>query len=285
MCNHSPEIDGEYATMITANLIGQWFNQVTTYCVAKILAEKTGQCYMPPADWVDKQGRPVSWLDKPLFLPQPTCGRRVEGPPQVIRTDHYVDLDSFDPSRPIKIEHLYGQNYQMLKPYKVWIKRWLKPTSPFNYFAIHDAVYIHVRRTDYVSTEKNPLQANRQCISTSIEEYAKCLKHFPDAKRLVVVTDDPRDPFLQEFHKLGLPWKVAGGTWDSDWWLLLTCKQMIMSQSTYSWWAGFLGEAVKIVCPMFPNTLWHMGMKDPKSTRFPNLVVDDEPGRWVWVTE
>jgi hypothetical protein len=134
----------------------------------------------------------------------------------------------------------------------------------------------------------NPNNPNAHCLASSIDEYRSCLSHFPDAKRLVIVTDDPNDPFHREFDQLGLPWTISGLTWDQDFLLLASCRWMIMSQSTYSWWAGFLGRAERIVCPLFPGTHWHLG-KDligaPVTHDVPNLIVDDEPGRWIWVSQ
>ncbi len=117
---------------------------------------------------------------------------------------------------------------------------------------------------------------------------------FPEAKRAVIVSDDYKDRFLNEVADLvasRLEWvEAARGTWDADWLTLASCKNLIMSQSTYSWWAAFLGRCQKIVCPVFPSTFWGKGYRligPPKDGRdFPNLEVTDDPGKeWIWLHE
>ncbi len=98
-----------------------------------------------------------------------------------------------------------------------------------------------------------------------------------------IVTDDPGDPFHQGFATFGLPVEIHSGKWDEDFLLLASCRQMIMSNSTYSWWAGFLGRAEQIVYPLAQGTCWSQGADARGSDRqeYPNLYVDDESGRWI----
>jgi hypothetical protein len=260
--------------------MGQLGNQMFQYTFGKILSEKTGQRYQAMRKWLDKKGRPVKWNGLEMFCPTPSAGETRRGKPQEIRTGHWVDYEILDPERPINVLCGYFQRFEMIRDYTDKIrKEWLKIQRPF-VETDDDAVYIHVRRTDYVN--RDPTVTG---LSHTIEQFAACLDHFPDAKKMVIVTDDPNDPWLQEFHKLGLPWTISGLSWDDDFMLLASCKNMIMSQSTYSWWAGFLGRAEKIVCPMFEGTFWHngVGLYGPASPDYPNLYVDTEPERWLWV--
>jgi hypothetical protein len=176
----------------------------------------------------------------------------------------------------------YYQRYELFQPWKGRIRQdWLRIELPFVDTA-PDAVYIHVRRTDYVGG--NPTV---QGCATSLDEFARCLQEFPDAKRLIIATDHPKDPFHRQFTRLGLPYTISGLPWDKDFLLLASCRWMIMSESTYSWWAAFLGRAERIACPVFPRSFWRYGLnlKGPASPDYVNLFVDDEPGRWLWVTE
>lgn len=260
--------------------MGQVGNQMFDYAMGKVIAERTGLRYKPPPRWLDKRGRPLRWTNTPLFLPVESPGDTAHGQSQNLSVTHWIDLDELDPTRPIVLSHGYYQRYELFRPYKDRIRNeWLKIQPPF-VTTLTDAVYIHVRRTDYV--DGNP---EIQGLSTTIDEYAKCLEHFPDAKQLVIVTDNPRDPFHKQFDKIGLPWAVSGLNWDEDFMLLASCKWMIMSQSTYSWWAGFLGRAETIVCPMGPGTFWHhgIGLYGPADPDYPNLYVDDEPERWIFL--
>ena len=255
------------------------------YCIGKILADRTGQEYRPPKRWLNKRGRPVAWTDNQFIVMEPTKGFHATGEPQVISASHWLDMDSIDPTRPIYIRYGYFQRYELLKPYKDHIRNdWLNIREPWmqdhgNADGLFDhAVFVHVRRTDYVNRPPH--------MGHTIDEYADCLDEFPDATSIVLVTDAPRDPFLQEFHRFGKRLICPAKSWDMDFMLLASCRWMIMSQSTYSWWAGFLGRAEKIVCPMREGTFWNygIGLTGPASPDYPNLYVDDEPERWKWIT-
>lgn len=276
-------------TRISIRTVGQFGNQLFDYCFAKVLAARTGLAYVPPSCFYDKRRRRLNWTGPPLFAMQPSPQVGTPGSKHYTTcAGHWVDFTRFDDAGFITFTTGYYQRYEFYKPYKELIRNeWLKllaepvPTDD-------NAVYIHARRTDYVSPPGASLNPYAQATATTLDEYAACLRHFPDARRLVITTDNPDDPFLNEFHLLGLPFEITRGTWDSDLRLLLSCRNLLMSQSTYSWWAGFLGQAERIVCPLFPNTLWYLG-KDitghPVQHDLPNLIVDDEPDRWVWVTE
>ena len=76
--------------------------------------------------------------------------------------------------------------------------------------------------------------------------------------------------------------EVVSEAWDQDFLTLASCRKLIISNSTFSWWAGFLGKSARVVCPLFAGTLWDKGRTSRDEL---NLVVDDDPpGRWTFVT-
>lgn len=267
---------------IAVRFMGQIGNQMFQYCMGHILALRTGQRYNAPRVWLNKRGRPVQWSGPPLFPLHCHDGTRAVGDAQEVYVTHWLDVAAIDMARPVFVRHAYFQRYELFRDYKDCIRaEWLRLQVPF-VETEQDAVYIHVRRTDYV--DGNPAI---QGLSTRLDEYARCLEEFPDATRLIIVTDDPNDPFHNEFTKLGLPWTISGLPWDQDFMLLASCRWLLMSQSTYSWWAGFLGRPERIVCPMFNGSFWRhgVGLYGPSTPDYPNLYVDDEPDRWKWILE
>ncbi len=273
-------------------LLGQFGNQLQTYLLCKILAERMFIDYRPPAEFVTKAGKPVQWSGVPLFKMLPTSGRKLETMPQFIDAVQWFDMDGLDHERPIILRAWFGQRYEFLKPWKGRIKHdWLRLGRPFLPVEDRD-VYVHVRRTDYVDLGNGmgpPSQLHNGC-ATTIDEYRRCLAEFPGAAMVRIVTDDYSDPFVKQLgDALGLPWTAEPTPWDVDFMRLASARQLIICQSTFSWWAGWLGRAEKIVCPMFSGTFWANGMglvgpPAPGELDFPNLVVDDEGDRWVWVT-
>lgn len=274
-------------TAIRVDLIGQLGNQKFAYCFAKVLAARTGLEYRAPAGFLDKQGRPIRWTGTPLFTMESSPGRAGDTSHRIKRRcGHWLDLTEFDHATQIHLQAGYYQRYEYYRPYVNTIRNdWLKLQVPF-IETDPAAVYCHVRRKDYVPTRGRPVTQQQQPLAATLDEYAACLRHFPNAKRLVVCTDDPRDPWFQELDRLGLPWTFTGGTWDQDLLTLLSARNLLMCQSTYSWWAGFLGRAERIVCPVFPGTHWRLGMDGgitgpPANGDYPSLCVDDDP-RWIW---
>lgn len=278
--------------MITQRYVGQIGNQLIAYVIGKILAEKTGLRYEPPA-FKGKHAEPLVWSGDPFFVPQPTEGKIAEGEPVISRCDQWCDLDAFDDSRPIVLHRGFYQRYELFADYKETIRNdWLR--IPDDRFVETDdaTCYIHARRRDYVvlddgQTPPNPAKAG---VATTLDEFRACLDLFPDAKRLVVVTDAPADPFHLELRRLGLPVTLSGLPWDQDFLLLASARNVIISQSTFSWLACFLGKAERVVCPVFAGSFWGNGLGLYGSAGegrldFPNLRPADEPDRWLWLTE
>lgn len=266
--------------MIAVKFMGQIGNQLFQYLVGKILAEKTGLFYHPPPSFMDKGGHPVKWSSRPIWKMTPTPGCAIAEPERKYHLMHELDWDAFDPNSRTTITHGYFQKWANFAPWKERIRQEWLPISEDRFVETDDdAVYVHVRRTDYVDVGngRSPDRAT-QGYATSIDEFRECLTEFPDAKRIVIVTDAPKDPFVKLFDRL-LPSTVSGLPWDQDFLLLASARNLLMSQSTYSWWAGFLGKAERIVCPIPAGTFWHRGMTE---AGMPHLYVDDEPKRWIW---
>ena len=274
---------------VTVRFMGQFGNQLFQYVGGKILSNLTGLTFQPPKTFLTKSGKPVNWTKKPLFALEPSLGEiRTRGESLTYSGDHWIDWKNYSSRdvRSVALRHGYLQRYECLQPWKDKIKQeWLNLQSPF-LEVDQDAIHIHCRRTDYVPGVNNPNDPSRHGIASTLDEYAACLKVFPDAKRLVVYTDDMKDPWLQQFRKFGLPWTISGSAWDEDFLAMASCRFLLIAQSTFSWWAGFLGKAELIACPLRKETLWHYG-KDlrgpPKGKDYPNLIVYDEPERWKWI--
>jgi len=271
--------------LIQYRLIGQAANQIIQHWTGLIIADKSGLQYSPCRDFIaDKHSKPVKWTGEPLFELKPSAGRVLAGNPHVVDALQYIDFDQVcDGKKPIAVRQLYAQTFSLFRDYKDHIRDdWFHIPKHRYVETDEDAVYIHARRTDYCEYHPDFVDPSNQGAATTIDEFAECLKCFPDAKRIVVCTDDPRDEFLQEFRQFGLPWEIHGRQWDEDFLLMASCRNLLISQSTFSWLAGFLGRPEKIVCPCFPGSFWHKGLTD---IRYPNLYVDDEGDRWEWVSQ
>jgi hypothetical protein len=276
---------------VHVDFTGQLGNQAFCYVIGRILAEKYDQDYFPPDHWMTKSGQPVKYSTSAPFISRPWAvrGKMAFGLPQVVNTLHWLDLDQFNRNQPI-IASGYFQRYELIQPYADRIRNdWLKIREDAFVETDPECVYIHVRRTDYVGDNLNP---DQQCIAHTIPEYLRCLEEFPDAKRATIITDDPLDPFIPALRKTIAERFPARGcssvssAWDLDWMTLASAKWLVISQSTFSWWAAWLGKSQKVVCPISPGSLWGRGVGligPPKNGDYPNLYPFDEKEKWFWI--
>jgi hypothetical protein len=106
-----------------------------------------------------------------------------------------------------------------------------------------DSVGIHVRRGDYV---QDP--ATNAFHGVCGQDYYRAAlqvmqQRVPDA-RLFVFTDDPE--WVVAELDLGVPFKLVSGRAEmnttQEWWLMSRCKHQVIANSSFSWWAAWLGE-------------------------------------------
>lgn len=69
------------------------------------------------------------------------------------------------------------------------------------------------------------------------------------AREIVVVTDDPSDPYLQAFRDRYENLQVASGSARSDFELLMSMSTLVVGNSTFSWWAAYLGGPSRVFVP------------------------------------
>ena len=114
-----------------------------------------------------------------------------------------------------------------------------------------DYVALQIRRGDYLKTD---FYINLW----ETDYYQKAVALFPDS-RFLVFCHDNQDPqqdyedkewckrFLNEFiPDRYLMWEAGEETDDLN--AMASCKAKIIANSTFGWWAGFLGKG-EVVCP------------------------------------
>ena len=97
---------------------------------------------------------------------------------------------------------------------------------------------IHVRRTDYENSWDHH-------ILMGLDWYERAINYVNDTDYLVC-SDDIE--WCKE-HFQGPQFRFSEGTTDfEDWQTLIGCDSLILSNSTFSWWTGYLSSA-RVVCP------------------------------------
>ena len=101
---------------------------------------------------------------------------------------------------------------------------------------------VHVRLGDYVSLN-HFLQPHIYLNIIQSIDYDRC----------VIVTDEIENPYLKEFLKLDNCIIQHSNNIMQDFHTLKSAKNLILSQSTFSWWAALLGYQQQVFVPLHEN--------------------------------
>lgn len=129
-----------------------------------------------------------------------------------------------------------------------------------------DCITLHVRGTDYSVDWQLPLKY-----------YIMSLDQFEEqnVKKLIVITDDI-DYSRNLCHPLEKSYQIqyVSNSTNNDFLLLKLSKQLIIANSTFSWWAAYLNtSAEKIISPM----QWVPGTSPEKQLHYKPII----PNNWT----
>jgi len=225
--------------MIKLNFIGRLGNNMIQYSLARLLAERKG--YSMKYDLVGNTG-----VDS-MFNIFPTTAQAIVG--DSIHTNElqvgYGSINNNIQHYDIEqLEHHKGkisltgffQKHKLLMDNQATIRSYFKydTTSllPCNY-----DVVIHIRLGDYV-------QLNH-FIHPS--KYYKLYKEL-GFRNALVLTDDKHSEHLHDFNN-DSSCKVEQNSIIQDLHYMITSNNIIISQSTFSWWGAYLGDKDNIYIP------------------------------------
>jgi hypothetical protein len=201
--------------MITLSYVGGFGNTLFQYAYARLLAERNGlwlDAPPPPSELVKTTPHKAgSRFDAPAFTVDENTDNLLLCPlPQA----HY---------------HLNGffQKGNWYTPHIAHIKEFLAPANEV--MPAHpDDIVLHLRLGDYPWSKW-----------ISAKWYCDILrgKAF---RNLYVVATDPQPRYLEALK----PWNpIVVKPTDGDWDFIRSFRRVIMSNSTYCWWAVFFGHA------------------------------------------
>lgn len=245
--------------MIQVRYFGRLGNRLFQYCTGRILAEELGLKLVAPKI----PGFPRT---------QDKVGGEFVGPRRGNPREHWKGFDleitqvlQNRSPRFIRLDGACSQNFKRdYLPYQDRIREWLIPEPGTPVYPPGDLVVVHVRLKDY----------ERRGYTMSEAYYKKILDELVFGI-LVVVTDNPKSEYLEMFKQ-----------WDAlitstsellDFKYLRDCKRFVMSASTFSWWAAFLGRQEEVHFPI-PRT----GYWSPDEFPFIDLTVPGDPRYRYW---
>jgi hypothetical protein len=218
--------------MVETHYLDQRGNRLFQYCLGRIIAEHLGLAL---------QASPIPGFPGTI---EPVQGRVLLSPQQVLE-GHMIDLAAVltDHSRRRIVLKGWFQRYAYFQPYSAAIRRWLqRPVSTADRPNPCDLV-VHVRRRDYLwHGWALPFSWYEQLIEQ---------RSF---RNLILVTDDPADPFFWRFRRYRPILRSQSADADFDY--LMAARQLALSPSSFAWWAAFLGQAEWIGFPVPCEGLW-----------------------------
>ena len=240
--------------MINVNLIGGLGNNMFQYSLGRILAEQKKYNL-----FVDN----IQNLQKYFFnaininTNKTIDGQLLEvGYNSKEKTVQHVNLkEVVEYNGPINLAGFF-QKYKYYIDYSDAIKQWFAYDDSAYFKPNQNDLVIHYRLTDYTSLNWNlHPEAFIENIQKKNIQYDNCY----------IITDEPNHPFIQQLLKKNMV--VVNQNELADFTLLKYAKQLIVSHSSFSWWASFLGDQEKVYIPMYKNftSIWKT---------FPNEVDD-----------
>jgi hypothetical protein len=242
--------------MVAVKYMGLFGNKLYEYCLGRIIAEHLGyKLDAAPIPGFTSTGQTVDGLDYSDGPIEELAGQKI---------DLAAVLDNRTPRKIIL--RGYFQRYEYFQPHKDLIRnRWLVPDRPPPPLHSDREIVLHVRRADYI----------QQGWAAPFEFYETVLD-LAGCDRAYVVTDAPKDPFFRRFKKYH-PVIVSNSQME-DFAFLRSFKKMVISESTFSWWAAFLSDAEAVYVPQSENGIWSGKMQNHFDIDMRiNLEVTDEP--------
>jgi hypothetical protein len=218
---------------------GNLGNNLFQYCFGRIIAETLGyELKVPPIHGFPGTAEPVR-------------GKNYEGRAQHVLRGQKVDLNFLTSNDPCCHFLLTGyfQRFEYYKGHRPEIQRWLKVDKPIAERVASENVeskdlVVGIRRgKDYVPRHGLPLSYYK----TAIESF--------EYRNLHICSDDPSDPFVRHLAKKYRGIIRAPNALDNLS-FIGAFDNIIISNSSFLWWAAYLSDAQRIVAPRPSNGFW-----------------------------
>ena len=181
-------------------------------------------------------------------------------------TGHSPDLSKIDPDRAIVLDGFF-QDITLYEGAWPRIKAWFDPPDRGFLTLDPDHLVVSVRRGDFVESGR----------SLSADAYDMAIWAATAGwRRLAIVTDDPSDPFHDHFRRsYSRSVTIYSGLDDFE--MLANATQLVLSHSTFAWWAAMLGSPSEVIVPVPDGSPWS------ESGKTEGLYLNPHLDNWRWL--
>jgi len=221
--------------MVHVEYIGGMGNNMFQYALGRIIADNKNYNLL-----VSNEGQlsrffknAVNITDRQHFNdPQLQIGYDTDVGPQ-----NYIERRVTDFTGRIFVKGFF-QKQKFFNAYKDQIKKWFETDVELQKEPETDAIVLHVRLGDYLGLGWQ-LDPN---IFIDILRKEKYSKYY-------IVTDDPNNGAIHHILQSVNGGEVVSTDTITDFEFLRKSSKLVISHSSYSWWASFLGNAKKVIVP------------------------------------
>jgi hypothetical protein len=220
--------------MIEVKYVGGLGNNLFQYAIGRILAEELGYELKAdpikgfPKTYKKIKGKNYSNYKKIILEGQKINIKKILNS----KEKNYIILDG------------YFQRYEYYEKHKNKIKNWFKFEK--NFKKNKQDILLNIRRGDFVQIGQ----------ALPKEYYEKALSKAKYEK-IYITTDDSNDPFVKYFVKK-YDAIITNNNYLDDFRFISSFDKIIMSQSTFCWWATFLSNAKEIYFPIPKKGYWSL---------------------------
>lgn len=232
--------------MINVKLIGGLGNNMFQYSLGRILAEEKN--YNLSVENIANLQKYFPNISE-ITTNNTVSGEMLElGYSSTEQTVQHVNMKAaLDHKGPIHVNGFF-QKYEYYTKHLNKIRKWFEYDHSNFLKPKQNDLVIHYRLTDYVTLNWHlPPEAFLQTIEKNNIKYDTCY----------LITDQPNHPLIAPLSKIKNI-VIINQEPLADFTLLKYAKQLIISHSTFSWWASFLGDQEWVYIPMYnsSNSIW-----------------------------
>jgi hypothetical protein len=228
--------------MVDVELIGGLGNNMFQYALGRIIADEKGyNLNTTKLDQLDQFFKNVKNITdrKSVTAPVLQIGYNTKVGPQT-----YIEQEVADFEGTIKVEGFF-QRHEFYNAHRDKLLKWFKTDVELEKVPGENDLVLHVRLGDYMGLGWQ-LETEIFIDILKREEYNK---YF-------IVTDDPDNTIIDDILQAVDGGEVVSTDKISDFEFLCRSKLLVLSHSSFSWWAAFLGNARKVIVPYNSNKGW-----------------------------